>query len=301
MAIFSKTPHTLFLLLLPSLWSGPTLAQTKTPVNSISVEVHGSPTDKAAEASFNKLIPPARPLSSASTLFPLAPQGLGALNEQAPPKEEDVPEFVEPPMKLLATNIRPSANPKIRWLLYQSSERSANTGQLSCLGWARSINLAKALDGEGPFNAVVASASEKEDYGTALFWNNAAEATATPLSAKWDAPIWANAPAASPSSALSALYQFSKSTKGSANIAIVWDAHYLEKFQSSWLDGLVKSGDMDGLQAFSWKQKIRRWTPADKSRVDVLEYTMQEGKVKNVQWRTMNLRSSGPNYGCPTS
>lgn len=300
MAFSSPVPHFLFLALVGSTWSGMVAAQAKPPINSISVEVHGSPTDRAAEASFNKMIPRAKPLSEANTLFPLAPQGLGPTGQPLP-KEEEAPEFVAPPMKLVATNVQVSATPKIRWLLYQSSERSANTGQLTCMGWARSINLAKALEGEGPFNAVVASASEKEDLGVALFWNNSAEATVTPLSAKWDAPIWAHAPADAPVAALSALYQFSKTTKGSANIAVVWDGQFLEKFESAWLDGLVKAGDMDGLQAFSWKQKIRKWTSADKTRVDVIEYAMEAGKVKNFQWRTMNLRTSGPNYGCPTS
>lgn len=213
----------------------------------------------------------------------------------------DTPDFSMPPLLLRATNVQPSIVSKIRWLLFQSSERSANTGQLTCLGWARSINLAKALETEGPFNAAVASASVREDLGIGTFWNNAAEATIVPLASKWDAPIWALAPADAPMDALSALYQFSKNTTGSANIAISWDAEYLERFQAAWLEGLVKSGDMDGLQAFSWKQKIRKWLPSEKSRIDVLEYTVESGKLKNVQWRTMNFRFSGPNYGCPTS
>lgn len=216
-------------------------------------------------------------------------------------QNETTPELSVPRLPLSATNVLPNPSPKIRWLLFQSSERSANTGQLTCLGWARSINLAKALEPEGPFNAAVASASVREDSLTGSFWNNAAEATIIPLAAKWDAPIWALAPAEFPMDALSALYQFSRGAKGSANIAVSWDADYLERFQASWLEGLVKSGDMDGLQAFSWKQKIRKWSAADKSRIDVLEYAVEKGKLKNIQWRTMTVRLSGLNYGCPTS
>lgn len=268
---------------------------------------------------------------STASLFPVAPQNMEthSTKEEAPalsdgakgptiparnanssrPKsaaqaavpEQNTPDFVIPPLLLRATNVQPSAIPKIRWLLFQSSERSANTGQLTCLGWARSINLAKALETEGPFHAAVASASVREDLAIGAFWNNAAEATIIPLASKWDAPVWALSPADAPMDALSALYQFSKNAKGSANIAVSWDAEYLERFQVAWLEGLVKSGDMDGLQAFSWKQKIRKWSVNDKSRIDVLEYTVENGKLKNVQWRTMNLRMSGPNHGCPTS
>lgn len=303
------------------------IAQTQSRLNSINVDganvrIEGSPNARGSSPSADK---------AAASLFPVAPTGLGTHSENASsaptpatmngaalssqykdsPRsrastaskapEENTPDFSIPPLPLRATNMQPAAIPKIRWLLFQSSERSANTGQLTCLGWARSINLAKALEAEGPFNAAVASASAREDLAIGSFWNNSAEATIIPLASKWDAPVWALAPADAPMDALSALYQFSRNAKGSANIAVSWDADYLERFQAAWFEGLVKSGDMDGLQAFSWKQKIRKWTANDKSRIDVLEYTVEGGKLKNVQWRTMNLRFSGPNYGCPTS
>lgn len=303
------------------------IAQTQTRLNSINVDganvrIEAPLSAKGTTANADK---------AAASLFPVAPSSLGTHSENAPststpaamngaalssqykdsvrprpqnagkPPEDNTPDFSVPPLPLRATNMQPAAIPKIRWLLFQSSERSANTGQLTCLGWARSINLAKALEAEGPFNAAVASASAREDLGIGSFWNNSAEATIIPLASKWDAPVWALAPADSPLDALSALYQFSRNAKGSANIAVSWDADHLERFQAAWFEGLVKSGDMDGLQAFSWKQKIRKWTANDKSRIDVLEYTVESGKLKNVQWRTMNLRFSGPNYGCPTS
>lgn len=307
----------------------PVLAQTQTRLNNIYVDGNNVRVDVQSD-----LNPPIQPLKSATgntnALFPVAPTMeknspaptdskisrpansvkilpnadaslRPIVQNQSLPSEETLSEFASAPLVLLATNVQPSDTPKIRWLLFQSSERSANTGQLTCLGWARSINLAKALESEGPFNAVVASASVREDLGIGTFWNNAAEATVVPLASKWDAPVWAQAPAESPLPALSALYQFSKNAKGSANIAVSWDAEYLERFQASWFEGLVKSGDIDGLQAFSWKQKIRKWNANDKSRVDVLEYAVERGKIKNVVWRTMNLRIGNLNYGCPTS
>lgn len=262
------------------------------PIAPTSLETHsnGAPAPTRAETMNG---------AAASSHYPAATRIQA--RPTAPAESDSTPDFSIPPLPLRATNVIAGPNPKIRWLLFQSSERSANTGQLTCLGWARSINLAKALEAEGPFNAAVASASVREDLSIGSFWNNAAEATIVPLASKWDAPVWALAPADAPMDALSALYQFSKSATGSANIAVSWDGEYLERFQAAWLEGLVKSGDMDGLQAFSWKQKIRKWSANDKSRIDVLEYTVESGKLKNVQWRTMNLRFSGPNYGCPTS
>ena len=328
---FSGFPLALFMLLAGS---NGVHAQTQNRINSINADganIRIQPSASARVGNSGPLGDTGNAEKATSGLFPVAPTGLGTHsgNQQQSPAptsmngaaassqykdsgrakgqnstglpEEDAPDFSVPPLPLRATNMQPAAIPKIRWLLFQSSERSANTGQLTCMGWARSINLAKALETEGPFNAAVASASIREDLGIGTYWNNAAEATIIPLASKWDAPIWALAPADAPMDALSALYQFSKNAKGSANIAVSWDAEYLERFQAAWLEGLVKSGDMDGLQAFSWKQKIRKWSANDKSRIDVLEYTVEGGKLKNVQWRTMNLRFSGPNYGCPTS
>lgn len=308
----------------------PAAAQTQKSLNSIYVD--GANVRVDVQSDFT---PPDKPLKSTilgtTTLFPVAPALLEKTSDaptgatvslpvntakNAPntdtslrplaqnkllPKEDALFELASAPSALLATNIQPSDTKKIRWLLFQSSERSANTGQLTCLGWARSINLAKALESEGPFNAVVASASVQEDLAIGAFWNNAAEATVVPLASKWDAPVWAQTPAESPLPALSALYQFSKNAKGSANIAVAWDAEYLERFQAAWFEGLVKSGDIDGLQAFSWKQKIRKWNANDKSRVDVLEYAVERGKIKNVVWKTMTMRIGNLNYGCPTS
>lgn len=330
MTITASRWHVAILLPIILVLAYPALAQTKPRLDSIHVD--GTNVRVDVQSDLNSPTQPSRsaPLGT-NALFPVAPTSLEKnsvaptdstilrptnsvkippkvaassrplVQNQSSPTEEPLTEFAVAPLVLRATNIQPSENPKIRWLLFQSSERSANTGQLTCLGWARSINLANALESEGPFNAVVASASVRDDLSIGTFWNNAAEATVVPLASKWDAPVWAQAPAESPLPALSALYQFSKNAKGSANIAVSWDAEYLERFQASWFEGLVESGDIEGLQAFSWKQKIRKWNANDKSRVDVLEYAVERGKIKNVVWRTMNLRIGNLNYGCPTS
>lgn len=245
---------------------------------------------------------------SEGVLFPVVPREVNAREGQRPPLQtqelsgsDATAEFTVSPLPLLANNVQPSASPKIRWLLFQASERSANTGQLTCLGWARSLNVAKALEAEGPFNAAIASASVREDLSVGAFWNNAAEATMVPLAAKWDIPVWSQAASDEPLGALSALYQFSKNAKGSATIAVSWDGEHLERFQAAWLEGLVKSGDIDGLQSLSMKQRIRKWSATDRSRLDVMEYSVEGGKIKNVQWRSLNMKVSGSNHGCPTS
>ena len=241
-------------------------------------------------------------------LFPVVPNDINGqgfarppLQTQELPDSEQMAEFAIPPLPLLANNVQPSASPKIRWLLFQASDRSANTGQLTCLGWARSLNVAKALETEGPFNAAVASASMREDLSVGAFWNNAAEATMVPLAAKWDIPVWSQSAANEPLGALSALYQFSKTAKGSATIAVSWESEHLERFQAAWLEGLAKSGDIDGLQSLSMKQRIRKWSTTDRSRLDVMEYSVEAGKIKNVQWRSLNMKISGSNHGCPPS
>ncbi len=245
---------------------------------------------------------------SEGVLFPVMPSEVNGRGSNRPPMQtqelpssEAMAEFTLAPLPLLANNVQPSATPKIRWLLFQASERSANTGQLTCLGWARSLNVAKALESEGPFNAAIASASVREDLSVGAFWNNAAEATMVPLAAKWDIPVWSQAASDEPLGALSALYQFSKNAKGSSTIAVSWEGEHLERFQAAWLEGLVKSGDIDGLQSLSMKQRIRKWSATDKTRLDVMEYSVEAGKIKNVQWRSLNMKVSGSNHGCPTS
>lgn len=256
------------------------------------------------------------PVSASNQLFPLAssaaadglPRPIKSLMEEAAPSvlvdvESDAVSsstHISTPI-FRALRVIPAVVPKIRWILFQAGDRSANTGQLTCLAWSRSLNLANSLEAEGPFHGAIAYASSVESLSSGDVWNNAGEASLTPLASKWDIPIWSYASVDSPATALSALYQYSKNATGSTNIAIAWDVHNLASFQQEWYEGLVKSGDLDGMQALSWKQKIREWSPSETNRVDIIEYTNESGKLRNVQWRSIKIRLSPTSHGCPTS
>ena len=229
-------------------------------------------------------------IATSESLFPLASEASS---------ESEVSDVVVP--DLMFSRVTPSEIIKIKWILFQTGDRSGNTGQLTCLNWARSINFSKALDTEGPFHAAVAPRSGYEEGVNTPFWNNSGEAFLVPLASKWDIPIWSRSALDSPKLTMSALYQASKKTKGSATVAIVWDGHFLADFQRSWFDGLIQSKELNGVQGLSWKQRIQNWSTSDSQRIDILEYTVSNGFIKDVGWRSKKINVPNASYGCSGS
>ena len=203
------------------------------------------------------------------------------------------------PHPITSVRVQPSAEPRIRWVVVPTGERSANTGQLTCNGWAQSVNMPTALEQFGPFHGAIASQDTWEEFGDAqVYWNNSAQATLIPFASRWDIPIWTDGPSDNPTVAWSALFQWSFAVRGNATLMMVWDESTLPDFLKGWVDGLIKAKTLDGLQGLGWKQKMASW-PKDAPHAGIMEYTIKNGTLHNLSWRFVKLKASGPGLsGC---
>lgn len=213
-------------------------------------------------------------------------------------EENSTPSIPNPVLPIGHYHVVPTDIKHIKWIVLPTQERSANTGQLTCNGWSRTMQLVSGLDVLGPFNAAVVSPDTIEDYGQGkIFLNNVASSMAAPFAAKWDIASWSSRSPDTPAITLSAIFRWSFQVPGSANLLLVWDSSTASEFLSGWIDGLIKAKVLDGLQGLSWKQKISM--PAvGESKVGVLSYTVASGTIRDLEWRLEKIRLPSPTFGC---
>ena len=185
------------------------------------------------------------------------------------------------------------------WVVVPTGERSANTGQLTCAGWAQSVGLPNTLEQFGPFHGAIASQDAWEEFGDAKFyWNNSAQAMLIPFASRWDIPIWMDGASDNPAPTWSALFQWSFAVGGNATLVVAWDDSTLPDFLTGWVDGLIKAKTLDGLQGLGWKQKMASW-PKSEPHVGLMEYTIKNGTLQNFSWRFVKTKVSGSGLsGC---
>lgn len=200
---------------------------------------------------------------------------------------------------LTSVRVQPTAESRIRWVVVPTGERSANTGQLTCAGWAQSVGLPNILEQFGPFHGAIASQDAWEEFGDAKFyWNNSAQAMLIPFASRWDIPIWMDGASDNPAPTWSALFQWSFAVGGNATLVVAWDDSTLPDFLTGWVDGLIKAKTLDGLQGLSWKQKMASW-PKSEPHVGLMEYTIKNGTLQNFSWRFVKTKVSGAGFsGC---
>lgn len=123
------------------------------------------------------------------------------------------------------------AESRIRWVVVPTGERSANTGQLTCAGWAQSVGLLQHLGTVRPFHGAIASQDAWEEFGDAKFyWNNSAQAVLIPFASRWDIPHLMDGASDNPAPTWSALFQWSFAVGGNATLVVAWDDSTLARF-----------------------------------------------------------------------
>lgn len=208
----------------------------------------------------------------------------------------------EPAFPLTFNHVSPGEK-RIRLLFVQTGDRSANTGQSTCWAWARSINLAQDVSLQGPFHAAVAPLPYLEvDPNSSKQFINHHAAALTPLASKWDIPIWMDSPYTDPRSTLSAMYTAFKAIQGPTTVVIAWDPRWVISMQHTWIDGLVRAGEMESGQSQTLKAAIRPWNMTnDQDRIDQWQFMLDaDGKFKGYQWTTRHAQWRSPLHGCPT-
>jgi len=199
--------------------------------------------------------------------------------------------------ELRPNHIQPGPLRMTLWFM-PSGSQSANTGQLTCHAWARSINVAIAMERFGPFHGAVAPLPFIEDFGTKQLLNNTAHVFLGPLASKWDIPIWSTGSPDDPRPTLSGIYRAAKNITGPTSIVVVWDPPWLVPVQHAWLDGLTQAGYIDAVQALGWKQRIGPWRTSEPNRVDRMDFDIQQGKIRNFKWRSITINPSTQLHGC---
>ena len=72
--------------------------------------------------------------------------------------------------------------------------------------------------------------------------------------------------------------------------------------QHTWIDGLVRAGEMESGQSQTLKAAIRPWNMTnDQDRIDQWQFMLDaDGKFKGYQWTTRHAQWRSPLHGCPT-